>query len=1011
MRMVIKYVPTKCLFRYVIILLLGFVTQSMLSQISPMSFEYLDISNGLPHNTVFCIIQDRFGFMWIGTQDGLLRYDGQKAKVYSNSSNKDFPAKNIQSLLEYPSSDMYIGTRGQGLIVKSGITGKFEPLPNKSLNDALATSWIKSLYMDSNQRIWICTLGDGLWMFDPRTGDHKSYQIDNSILNSNQVSSVVEDKEGHIWIASSSDQLFYVDVSSNELALYKSDTQKFYGFRKVFYKDKSDRLWLGTEGYGLYLLVKGQQSWRHFTTRDGLPSNIITSIKENISGQLLIATDGGGLYVLDPNTGLGKIFDIYEGREPMNTNALYHICIDHDQNVWIGTYNGGINIHKEYKTAFETYDKTDSNPGSMLSILSISGQKTKKYWLGTDGSGVYEFDPSTKKLVEKNSYLRINPKIIKSIYEDKDQQLWLSSYNDGLYQINLKTKQKKHYHPDAASNLRISGRNVWSIAEDNDDHIWIGMLGAGLNKIDKVTGKISQYTYDPSDNFGLSGNVVMNVLVDDHNDVWVGTNTAGLSILNQRTDSFTRLIHDPTDGQSISSNDIRCIFMDSKKRIWIGTESGGLNRWMGGAHFKHYTTKDGLVSNAVMGIQEDAPGHIWISSFKGISRLDEKNNTIYNYNFHQDSPFDINQFNMASMASDSTMMAFGGIHGLTVFYPERIKLDKPLPKVYFTDFKIFNKEVDSGKVYSNTYEQNCNIDNVEIIDISYAEHTFSLEFISIDYADPQSMVYEYMMDGFDQSWLRTTSDQREVTYTNLNPGTYIFSVRASNSPGIWGPEKSITVIVRPLFWQTWWFKLFLGIFFLGVVYQLLKVYSANREMALKQTVLESNEAILTLTNEKLGAQQEVLTLTNEKLEMELLNKNSDLMNQTAKIAHKNEVLIDIKRELAHISASNEASRNKMIRNLGSLVDMELEDKKNWDKFQQYFDQINHNFRTNLLQKHPNLSQNDLLMCTITHLNLSNKEMALLLNLSISGIEKSRYRLKKKLQLQADDDLNTYLRGF
>ena len=990
---------------------MGFLTHSMVSQISPMNFEQLDISNGLPHNTVFCIIQDRFGFMWIGTQDGLLRFDGQNSKVYVNSSNKDFPAKNIQCLFEHPSGDIYMGTRGQGLIVRSGMTGRYESIGNKSLSNALSRSWVKSLYMDSHQRIWISTLGDGLWVYNPKTNEYQSYNTNNSILNSNQVSSVVEDKEGNIWIASSSDHLFYIKYPSGKLLDYENADQKFQGFRKVLFKDKSDRLWLGTEGHGLYLRENKQQKWRHFTTDDGLSSNIITSIKENSAEQILIATDGGGLYILDPKTWKGKTFDIHEGRYPLNTNALYNICIDNDQNVWIGTYNGGINIHKEYKSVFETYTYPDNKPGGLMSVLSVSNQKSKKYWLGTDGSGVYEFDPVSKKMIEKNAYLKINSKIVKSIYEDKDQNLWLSSFNEGLYQIDLKSLHRKHYNPDSESKLQINGWNVWSITGDNDDNIWVGLLGAGINKIDKSTGKISQFLHDPKDSSSISGNGVMNLMVDDKNNIWVGTNTEGVNILNQKSESFTRLKHNTANVQSISSNDIRCLFMDSRKRIWVGTESGGLNRWLGGANFKHYTTKDGLISNAVMGVQEDAKGYIWISSFKGISRLDEKNNIIYNYNFHQNSPFNINQFNMASMTSDSTMMAFGGINGLTVFYPEKLKLNKALPVVYFTDFKIFNKEAAADKMFSNTFKLNCNIDNVESIQISYSENTFSLEFISIDYSDPNSIVYEYMMQGFDNTWLKTTSDQREVTYTNLNPGKYTFSVKASNSPGIWGPEKNLIVIVNPLFWQTWWFKMLLASILIAVAYKLLKVYSENREMSLKQTVLESNESILKLTNEKLGAHQQILTLTNEKLEMEIFNKNSDLMNQTAKIAHKNEVLIDIKRILNHISESNEVNRNKMIRNLGSLVDLELEDKKNWDKFQQYFDQINQNFRTNLLLKHPNLSQNDLLMCTITHLNISNKEMAILLNLSISGIEKSRYRLKKKLKLNVDDDLNSYLRSF
>lgn len=976
------------------------------------NFEYLDISNGLNHNTVFTIIQDRNGFIWLGTQDGLIRYDSKNTKIYNNNIDSSFQGKNIQSLAESKHGDLFIGTRGNGIIVKSGRTGQFNAIGNKDLAKALSKSWIKHLMIDDNQRIWISTLDNGLWVYDERDKSFQAFSMDNSILNSKQISSTIQDKDGNIWIASSSDNLYVIEKNTMKLKVFEVPNTKFYGFRKTLYCDNIGRIWLGTEGHGLYLIDFKNHSAKSYSMRDGLSSNTITHLVQWENNQLLIATDGGGLNLLDIEKQVFSIYKSHEGKFPLNTNALYFLSIDRDKNLWIGTYNGGVNISKSNKMTFATYhfDERTSDIKSVMSILSIARSSSRKLWLGTDGDGVYEFDLLTKSLIDRREILGSKTKIIKTIFEDSKQNLWVGVFNEGLIKYNLKTKQQTKYFPNENPKTSINGWNVWSIAEDSQGNIWIGTLGGGINKIDSKNSEIHSYAHSAKDTNSVSGNGVMVVKFDHNDNAWIGTNTDGLNFFDLKTNRFKRFYHNDKDSKSISANDIRAIYQDKKKRIWVGTESGGLNLLLADQSFKHFKMKDGLISNAILGIVEDSEENLWLSSFNGITRFDVGKNTFQNFNFHKNYSYGTNQFNMMSAYADSSYIAFGGINGLTLLKPNEFIQKQDQAKVLFTDFKIFNKSADTSKMYNVGLKTNCNIERADKVTLSYAENTFSVEFIALDFVNADNIKYEYKMQGFDQDWRITNDQQREVTYTNLNPGTYTFTVKAYSQPYQLNPEKQIIISILPLYWQTWWFRFGVSFFSFGLISYLLFTYLKNREMTLKQKVLLSNELVLKITNEKLKTDQEILNLKNEKLETDILNNNTELLSQTAKIAHKNEVLLEIKKLLGEVDETYEKAWPRFLRNLKSLVDSELEDKKNWARFQKYFDQINQNFSTNLLVKHPELTQTDLLICTLSKLNLSNKEMALLLNLSLAGIEKSRYRLKKRLNLPISEDLNSYLRS-
>ena len=296
--------------------------------------------------------------------------------------------------------------------------------------------------------------------------------------------------------------------------------------------------------------------------------------------------------------------------------------------------------------------------------------------------------------------------------------------------------------------------------------------------------------------------------------------------------------------------------------------------------------------------------------------------------------------------------------------------------------------------------------------MSYRDNAFSIEFAALDFTEPSRQQYAFKMDGFDKGWRYGNAEQRLVTYTNLDAGTYTFHVRGTNSSGGWSDnEATVKITIHPPFWKTIEFRLLLFLMVVGLGVLAFRIYLQRRESLLRQQVLESEQEILRLKNKQLESEQDILHLQNDKLETEIATKNNELMSTAVQMAHKTELLIGIKDNLEAIKTATETERQKSLRNLTRTLETEIENKETWDQFLLYFDQVNRNFITNLQAKHPNLTQNDLRMCALTRLNMSNREIATLLNISITGVEKSRYRLKKRLDLTVEEDLPKYLMSF
>jgi ligand-binding sensor domain-containing protein/DNA-binding CsgD family transcriptional regulator len=950
---------------------------------SSLHFDHLTIQEGLSHNTVYCILQDKHGYIWIGTQNGLNKYDGYSFEVYP-SNESEFIGKKISALHEDRQGGFWVGTSKYGINYREKPGGQFKNLRPEPAFTSIDGYEVSSFFEDRAGNIWVTTVGAGVLKFNPQTNSSRHYTTENSGLSSNVVFDLVEDKYGTIWVAAAGGGLNYLLDNGHFELIHpmKPNDPNMSGFRKKLLLD-DDYLWIGTEGTGLYQMHIKDHSYSHFAkgkAQGALHSNVVRDIHKLKDGRLFIATDGGGLNVYPTLSGEMSNYTYQMGQKTaLNSNALFCLLEDRANNIWIGTYNGGLNIYKPNKVWFELFAPTllGSEELSHRSILSIFQSRKGTIWIGTDGGGLNSFD------LENNRFspppFKYTPSVpaslagnaIKTIFEDSQERLWLGLFGAGLDVYDPITQSFKHVLEGTTS--------IWSIAEQKDGKLWIATMGNGLGMIDPQTEEINFFHHNQSVPNSLSDVNIMVVFVDSQDRVWIGTAENGLDRWNETNNHFIHYRHNPSDSFSIASNEIRAIFEDSRGDIWIGTEGGGLNRWLDDGQFQRISQEEGLISNNIMGVTEDQEGLLWITAFEGISRLNPASGAIRNFDFRTFQ--NTNQFNqMSILKSSNGQLFFGGINGLNTINPDEAQNDTLQSSILFTALKIFNKSIPVGTLPNGRVILAQPIEDAEMLQLSYQDKSFSIEFCATDYIYSKGNIFAYKMDGFDKDWQFTSAGQHSASYTNLDPGSYTFKVKHYNQ------EASIKVFIKPPFWQRLWFKCLLTISFLGAILFIFLFLMKRKEAEHKRQILRVN---------------------NEKLAAEVEAKNSKLMFSAVQMAHKNEILADVRKDLNGLHELAGVKLRQLIRKL----DKELTSEDYWEEFNLYFNQVDQHFVSCMLERHPQLTQNDIRMCTLLRINLSTKEIASLLNISNRGVEQSRYRLKKRLGLSVEDDLTKYIAMF
>ncbi len=794
------------------IILLNFLLFNIYAKEQKVLFDKISVLQGLSHSSVYSIAQDKQGYLWFATQDGLNKYDGYDFKKYFHDPNDSTSLSYSSISIIYSDSkdNLWVGTWGGGLNRFDRSTGSFVRYYSEiSDSNNLGSQRISFIMESQKEELWIGTGEDGLFIYNYNSETFRYFNSSNSNLYHDRIWGLAEDGDGTIWIATETGLNKFTPSNGIEKVHFNnSSTDSLLNTDRIrcLYFDNSDNLWLGTQN-GLMQFNKAKESFKTF----------LNNPKDN---------------------------------ESIGSNIINTIYEDNSGNLWIGTLNGGLNLFNKETDQFVVYKHSLTKPNSIANndIRSIIHDKSGNIWIGTRGGGINKFNLNIEPFVHITSIPfnpnSLNDKNVRSVYEDDKQNIWIGTNEGGLNKIDFETGKFSFYKNSDNSRNSILGDDVFSIIQDRRGNIWLGTAD-GLNKFDADKEIFTNYLHDPDDNSSLSGNLILSILEDNFGNIWIGTYRNGLNKLNIETQKFEHFKSDPKNINSLSGDEVYSLAKDSVGNIWAGTVNGiskinpetediknysniiqnqqsiNVTVYSLAIHEKliligtnvgffifdpetksieSYTESDGLTNNFVYGIVVDDKGKIWLSTNKGISCFDLDKKNYRNYNIHdglQSNVFNVGAYHKGK----SGKLYFGGINGLTVFNPLNIKINNTPPPIVITDFSLFNTP---AKEYKSTYYLS-KIEKAENFDLNFNQNFITIEFSALDFVNPLKNQYMYKMEGVDIDW-NNAGTKRFATYTNLDPGDYTFIVKASNNDGLWNEEGfAFDFTISPPYWRTWWF--------------------------------------------------------------------------------------------------------------------------------------------------------------------------------------------------------------
>ncbi len=831
----------------------------------PVIFDHLSIKDGLSQTTVTCILQDRTGFMWFGTLNGLNKYDGYTFEHYYpvRGNRNSLTGNNIISLCEGADGNLWIGTMN-GLNRFFPRTGRFENFRSSAGGGGLGDGTITTLREHPAGTLWIGTRSRGLYRMDIREKTFTHYRNTpaeesgaGGNLSSDFISSLYPGDSGEIWIGTMTGGLNRLDPGSGKVTVYKHDPRDphsiSYDIVGTLFKDSEGVFWVGTVGGGLNRFDRESGRFTVYASEPGnprsLPHNQVFFLFEDSSRVLWVGTMGG-LAVFDRESGTFSRF-LHDPGNPgsLSTSAVSSMVEDRSGILWVGTIEGGINFFDRRRRKFQ-YLQPGARPGvdKKGEVTGICRDRDGMLWLGTV-EGLYRYDGRRETFTlfrhdpadaHSLSHNRIN-----AVLEDRDGNIWAGTSGGGLNTYDPGTRKFRHYRNRPGVPGSISSDRIMTLHEAPGGTIWVGaMYPGGLNRFHPQTGTFTVYTHDPGNPGSLSHPIVTSILTDSSGILWVGTQK-GLNRFDAGQGTFTRYTGKPGDMTGISSDRTGALLETRDGTLWVGTHGGGINRFnrVTGT-FDCFDTLDGLPDNMIHGMLEDGGGNLWISSGKGICCFTPASGAVKLY-----TPRDGLQgyeFNVESCyKSPGGEMFFGGVNGLNIFHPDRMVKNQFVPPVVFTGLKISNRPV--GIEPGGTLPLHINA--APTVNLSYRDTMFSLEFAALDYSHPEQNQYKYMLEGLSNRWVYL-GQKRDLDFTGLDPGHYILKVMGTNGDGKWNPVPSaIAIEIAPPFWNRMWFKtlaVFLAVMAIYLVHRLrlknlsLKIKSENQMERLHEKYNLSN---------------------------------------------------------------------------------------------------------------------------------------------------------------------------
>ena len=806
-------------------------------------FEHLTIADGLPENSVRCMLQDHLGYMWFGTQNGLVRYDGYNMKVYQSVPGDSLSISDgqIYAIYEDRSETMWIGTQYRGLNRFDRATETFtrfvhSPEDSSSIN----SNNVISISEDKTGKLFVGTI-DGLNLFDKASESFKhigKMHDDKDITLANQfVWDIIEDRfTGNIYVGYGNKILIY-DVEKGFLVQNKDRvrSENDLGEIQSFCQAVDGTIWIA-HSKGIARVNTLLNNIKYYPLAPPLQyksENVFSQLLEDENGLIWGTLSGNpGLLCFDPkNNNFKRYIHDPNNQESLSSNDLWTVYKDRSGIIWAGTGWAGVNKWDRSKHKIERVSYNTNDGKRFNTVYTIVEDQNGIIWFGTD-DGLNSFNRFTNEFKTYRYNMKTKSNTVTHIYKDKSGIIWFGTFTNGLGKFDTVNSSFHFYSNDVNDSTSISNNDVRFIFPDKNDFLWIGTRFGGLNRFNKKTRKFTSFKHNSNNPQSLTSDQVNCIYEDRNGKLWVGTNGGNLNCFIRINESFKSF----DIKRGFAGTTVTTIYEDRKGNFWIGDYSGGIYLFDRdkGISVDNITERDGLANNYIRAILEDNSGNLWISSEKGISKFNPKTHNIENY-LSSDSFIGNRHLKNSACKTSTGEMLFGTSDGFIMFNPDSIKDDPVPPQVVISNVSLFNRPGEKLKFDGF-------ISELKELDLSYYDNDLRFDYVGLHFGYPSKNMYKYKLEGFDKDWV-DAGTQRNATYTNLDAGEYTFRVTACNADGVWNEQgASLKIIIPPPFWATWWAYGFYFIILGSILYGIRK-YEMNRQLWKHRMELETVEAV------------------------------------------------------------------------------------------------------------------------------------------------------------------------
>ena len=828
--------------------------------VSNVRFRNYTTTEGLSQATAQALVQDTTGFLWIGTQDGLNRFDGYGFKVYKHNRSDAWSLadNHVQAIVADTDGSLWLGTQAGGLDRYDATLDRFEHhVANPARTDALASDHVTALLRDRRNRLWVASSGAKLQWLDRDTHRFRDTPL-GMRPELGQVRALLEQADGSILIGTR-DGLWQCDGDAVAMHELRFDPAQALDVQALALAANGE-FWLSSTDDGLFRFSAAGVAMEHYQHQadaaHALPDNATRGLQFDRDGRLWIATKASGLLRMDPANGSVNDYR-HDPALPQSIadNRVQSVLIDRDGLIWVGTWNNGLGMHDPRTEAFANIEPVpgDSRTLPARPVGAVHGDSDGTLWLGVaEGGGLVHLDPSVG-VIARYSQDASTPDspmryLIENIKRSRDGSLWVATAGGGLNRLPPGATSFVHFHHDANDSDSLASDDLLYVMEDKAGTLWIGTADAGLDELCAGCTRFRHHQHDVARGDSIGGNNVSTVLETRGGEFWVALRSAGLDRYDRVHDRFEHFHANAADSESLGNDTVTALMEDHRGDLWVGTQGGGMNHLLpgttGAPRFETISTANGLGADAIGDIVEDAANVLWISTTVGISRYDPASRHVINVGANQGALAQGYFINASAHLADGRIV-FGGLSGVTIFDPAAVKFPLP-PAPIVTNVLLDNAPAELSWRDPQSPLQVTPWSTGSSVMLHYFQDNIAFEFSTLGFADPQSIEYSYLLEGHTQRWIDTSASRRFATYTDLEPGDYRLRVRTRRDGDAWGErEASLAVHVQAAPWAS-------SLAYLGYVIALLGLIaiigwrrrlSWRRQVAAQETIRSSEERL------------------------------------------------------------------------------------------------------------------------------------------------------------------------